>query len=289
MKKLPDKNLNILMLVLLFIANGCYSEYVTMRFDSFHSATWDRDSTRVAVVISSRAWRAPEGITRFPDGGQTKRVLRKVALYLFDPGQMKIQKVADFTDLAEVIGSSRAVWRSDLAFNDTQLYFYVNMVHDWDNYLAMRSRLAEDSLRIREVQAKYSHYFVYDMNSGEVTQLELEEYDGEGKYSQSASLTWLNGQLRKLPKADIGLRINDVQQNYSRSDRDFVEETIYMKNPSSLTRQAVFEQIISNLEKEEIRYLLRKMKLHKNRLREPESERYWRRAEGLYRQMEELL
>ncbi len=289
MKKSPGKNLYIVLVVVLLLTNACYSEYVTMRFDSHHGACWDRDSTKVAVVISSQAWRAPEGIARFPDGGQVKRVLRKVAMYIFDPGQMEIQKVADFTDLAEVIGSNRSSWDSNIAFNDSRIYYHVNPVHDWDFLLGMGRRTEEDSIRFREVQAKYSNYFAYDMENGETIRLEPEEYHDASKFFQRTNLTWLNEQLRELPKADIGLRIRDVQQNYSRHDGHFIEETIYMENGSVLTRQAVFEQIIAHLEKEQIQDLLDKMARHKNRLKEPESERYWRRAEGLYRKMEELL
>lgn len=53
---------------------------------------------------------------------------------------------------------------------------------------------------------------------------------------------------------------------YPKSKKDYIHETIYLKNTSFTTRRAVIEQIISNLDPTEIRNILDEMEEYQNRL-----------------------
>lgn len=68
-------------------------------------------------------------------------------------------------------------------------------------------------------------------------------------------------QLKQLPLSELGLVVQDI---YPKTDKDYIKETIFLKNTSSLTRQAVIEQIISKLSKQKIKGLLREMEKYQN-------------------------
>ncbi|NMB52909.1 MAG: hypothetical protein GX999_11315, partial [Bacteroidales bacterium] len=76
---------------------------------------------------------------------------------------------------------------------------------------------------------------------------------------------------------------------YPKSDREYIEETIYLRNPSSQTRRAVIEQIIAKLSKAEIELLLEKMDAYKNRLEGLKKTEYEFYSKDTYEQIKALL
>ncbi len=281
-------NLSGLLAAFLLLTSGCYSEYVTMRIESHHEACWDIDSAQVAVIISSRAWRAPEGATRFPDGGRSKMLTENVALYVFHPASNQITEVDNFSDLTELIGSNRSTWDAQISFTDSLVIYRVGPVHDWDFMLSLRERTPEDSLRFRTLQKKYAQYFAYDLATRERWTIDSLEFQTLHHPCRQARLTPLNEQLKEVELEKLGLRIRDIQETYRRPDKQFIEETIHFDNRSALTRRAVFEQIIVNLKPEEIEKLLRRMDRHKNRLKEPDKSWYIKNMQEIYDAMQVL-
>ena len=82
---------------------------------------------------------------------------------------------------------------------------------------------------------------------------------------------------------------NTFQDIYSKSDKDYIKETIFLKNTSSLSRQAVIEQIIAKQSKQKIKGLLREMEEYKNSLDGSEKTEYEIHSEDVYKKIKALL
>jgi len=77
--------------------------------------------------------------------------------------------------------------------------------------------------------------------------------------------------LDNLPVKELGL---DIMEIYPKPEKEYIRETIYLKNNSPLARRAVIEQIISKLEKNEVEELLEEMDSYMNQLEGYEKTHY---------------
>jgi hypothetical protein len=84
----------------------------------------------------------------------------------------------------------------------------------------------------------------------------------------------------------MGLQIMNI---YPKSQEKYIEETIYLKNESALSRRAVVEQFVSKLSKHEIKLLLKKMDIYKNSLDGYEKIKYEEYSKETYKQIQALL
>ena len=86
--------------------------------------------------------------------------------------------------------------------------------------------------------------------------------------------------------ADWGLMVKDI---YPKPDNEYIEETIYLRNGSSVTRRAVVEQIIAKMSKQEIKELLKNMDEYKNSLEGLKRTEYEIYSKDTYEKIQELL
>jgi|UPI00031D204F hypothetical protein len=74
-----------------------------------------------------------------------------------------------------------------------------------------------------------------------MSQVDSASFNSAYEKRNEIDFTNFNNQLKKVPLAERGFVINDI---YPKSNREYIEETIYLKNDSYLARRAVVEQII---------------------------------------------
>ncbi|MBN2425712.1 MAG: hypothetical protein JXR46_13840 [Calditrichaceae bacterium] len=271
-----------------FLISSCHSEYVCLNYETHHGAQWNPDHSKIAFVASKYAYRAAEGIAKFPDGGIPDYLISNTALYIFDPRIRQLSEIAEFNDLADRIGANRSTWNAKIAFTDSVLFYNVIPVSPWNLYLNQAANKA-DSLSVHRLKEKYSPYYCYNLNSNStsiVDSIVFFSVYNDLKDANKAGLTDLNRQLSEIPLKDWGLVIQEI---YPKPDKDYIEETIYLNNNSATSRRAVIEQIISKLPKQEIQNILNKMDVYKNSLEGLKRKEYELYSKDTYDRIKALL
>jgi len=279
----------IIMAVMLIFLTSCHSDYLHLNYTAHHGAVYNQaDSSKIAFVASKSAYRQAEGISRFPDGGIPDYLVQDVSLYVLDTKTKTLDKLIDFNDLVDLIGLSATRWKSEIVFKDTMIYYKILPVSDW-NLIANWKKNAKDSINIYALKNKFSKCYSISINRKTITVIDSTSFyslNQKNKEIQQNSLTELNKNLSNIPLADWNLIIQEI---YQKSDEEYIEETIYLKNDSKTSRRAVIEQIISKIDKQEIKTLLNKMEEYKNSLEGLEKTEYEIYSKETYKSIQELL
>ncbi|MDZ7737890.1 MAG: hypothetical protein U5K32_02235, partial [Bacteroidales bacterium] len=265
---------------------SCYSEYLHMNYSLHHGATWNKDHTSVAFIITKLAYRPAKGMAAFPDGGIPEYLMEELGLYVYNTDKQYLEQVADFNDLATLIGPHRSSWKTKIAYTDSLIYVLVRPASDWSFYLESIAKTEEDSTLVYDLKDKYSDPFVYNINTGQKRPVESSVFTTVYNKDREADFMELHNKISVIPLSELGLHIKSI---YPKSDREYIEETIYLKNTSPVSRRAVIEQIISQLSEKEIRGLLDKMDKYKNKLEGPEKQEYERNSKAVYEDIRALL
>lgn len=284
-KALARRILSFLALCSFLFSAGCHSEYVSLNYSIHHGTCWNSDKTKIAFILSKCAYRSATGISRFPDGGLPEYLVRDVALYIYNTGDKSVSRAVEFNDLTKLIGHSRSSWKTKIAYTDSRVYYEVSPLMEWDWYLKLKSS-ADKRNMIEDLRKKYSRPYVFNEKTGKITEADASLFQSLIKKTRKASLTELSKKLAGLPLIELGL---DIKKIKPKTDEEYIAETIYLKNDSSMARRAVVEQIISKLSKSEIKILLKKMDEHKNGLEGLEKTQYEIYSKDTYNAVKELL
>ncbi len=269
---------------LLFLVS-CYSEYISMNYKIHHGACWNDQHTQIAFILSKCAYKSAEGISRFPDGGTPEYLLRDVGLYVYNTENNSLYKAVDFNDLTDLLGHSRSSWKTKLAYTNSSIYYSVLPLMEWDWYLK-KKKASKDPQKIHKLKEKYSSPRLYNEKTKKVTEVDSSLLLSVFKKIKKANLTWLNKKLSLVPLSDLGMVIKKIKP---KSDDEYIEETIFLKNTSTVSRRAVIEQIISGLSKNKIKELLAKMDDYKNNLKGLKRTEYEVYSEDVYNRIKALL
>jgi len=246
----------LLVTSLLLFLSSCYSEYLTLNFKIHHSATWNDDQSRVALFITTKAFRAPEGIARFPDGGISKTEFVATSLYIFNPETKAIYKT-------DPLKNFPVRWNIRMAFSDSLVYYSVTPTTAWEDRL-QNAETKDDSLRINELKNKYARPFVFDEKTGEISTVDSSTFSKVYSEDKRAGLQSLYDQMKKLPLSDLGFVLQEI---YPKPDKEYINDFIYPSaGGSSMTSRAIAEQIIAPLGEGEIRDILRRIDDYRNSL-----------------------
>ena len=276
----------VLIAASLLLMTSCYSEYLHMDYSIHHGACWNNDHTGIAFITSSLAYRPAKGIATFPGGGIPEYLMEDVGLYIFDTGKQDLYKVTDFNDLAGFIGARRSSWKTRIAYTDSLVYYFVQPVSDWSFYLESIAKTGKDSLLVYELKDKYANPFVFNTGTGKLSTADSSVFSSVYNKDRTADFMDLHDRISEVPLSELGLHIKSI---YPKPDREYIEETIYLKNSSPLSRRAVIEQVITPLSEKEISKLLEKMDNYKNRLEGPEREEYERNSKAVYEEIKILI
>lgn len=280
-----NRLLFVLMAGLSLLLTSCHSEHVSLDYTVYGGAQWNTEHSKIALVASKSAYRRAKGIAAFPDGGIPDYLIKDAGLYVFNPKNKQLTEVVDFTDITELLGNSKGRYAVKIVFNDALIYYSIKPVSGWDFWIEH----SNDSGEVGALKEKYSKTYAYNINEKEVTIVDSSLFSSAYQKNQAANRanrTELNRKLSALPLADWGLVIQDI---YPKSDKAYIEETIYLHNGSAITRRAVIEQIISKRSKQEIKDLLKKMDEYKNSLESYEKAKYEFSSKDTYKWIQSLL
>jgi len=280
--------LQLALLIIVLSLASCYSDYVHLDYIVHHHPVWNDEHNKIAFFCSKHAYRKATGISAFPDGGIPEYLLKSVGLYVFNTKTKKLAKAVDFTDLTELLGTSRSKWKKKLVFNNSNIYYSIVPLMGWDRYINL-ARTEEDSLKVLSLKKKYTKAYFFNINEKQVMEIDTQQFISlYQKQTQTsiANLTELNKKLDGVPLSYWGLVIQDI---YPKSDKKYIEETIYRQNTSVAARRAVIEQIISKMDKQEIKALLNEMDEYKNSLKGSEKTEYEFYSKETYKIIQELL
>ncbi len=283
---IPDKVLRIVLAGSLLFTTSCYSEYVHLDYGLHHGACRNGDHTRVACIISKRAYRPAKGIARFPDGGIPKYLLEEVSLYVYDSRDRSLREAVSFQDLTDYAGSYRSSWKSRLAYEGSLVYYRVTPVEGWDRHLEYAAETKADSQRISALREKYGKPYAFNEKTKEITPVDTAVFRAVCRKEKEVDYMEFHRRLSEVPLSEMGLVIQDI---YPKTDREYIRETIYCRNGSAVSRRAVVEQIISKLGRDEIRELLNEMDAYKNSLEGIQKSSYERCSKNVYERMQTLL
>jgi len=275
----------VLGLGVLLLFTSCYSEYLHLNYSLHHGACRNKEDTRVAFIVSKCAYRPAKGIARFPDGGTPEYLLEETTLYIYDREKHEVRKLVDFDELSEFLGCHRSSWKSQLTYTDSLVYYSVSPVMEWQWYMK-EADTHQDSQRVSILREKYSRPFVFNEKEGETALTDSSSFVSAHQKDHEVDFTEFNHQLKEVPLSELGLVVQDI---YPKSDEDYIQETIFLKNTSSLSRQAVIEQIIAKQNKQKIKGLLREMEEYKNSLEGLEKTEYQIHSKDVYKEIKALL
>lgn len=258
----PCLRSGVIIFLISMSLSSCHSEYINLNYDVFLGSQWNQERSKIAFVASKTASRSAKGIASFPDGGIPRYLLEDVGLYILSPDDKQLTLIKSFKDLTEWIGSAAARWNCEIVFTDSVVYYHILPSSDWN----MRFQGSNDSLKLESLKKKYSKTYSFNIKNNETAEADSAAFfPMYQKYSETnkADLTEVNRIVMEVPLADWGLVLKDI---YPKSDKDYINETIYLRNSYSTTRRAVAEQIIAKMSKQEIKKLLQKMDNYKNSL-----------------------
>ena len=277
--------ITILTVSMAFLFTSCYSNYLTIDYEVHWGAVWNDKHTKVAFVASKRAYRNAEGIAAFPDGGRSLYLLEDVGLYVFDYENKLLDELITFSDLTSWLGTYRSGWHVTLALTDTMVYYLLSPVPDWD-WQTEQARTHENLQYITSLKERYQQAYAFDMYTQNDKIVDSTAFNKLIIKSEKCDLTSLYNQLEKIPLTDWDLKPAEI---FPKSDEEYIEETIYLRNPSAKTRRAVVEQIIAKKSKAEIESLIKKMDNYKNSLEGSEKIMYELKSKDTYEQIKALL
>ncbi|MGI6341993.1 MAG: hypothetical protein ACOXZ9_03310 [Bacteroidales bacterium] len=260
----------ILILSMAFLLTSCYSDYLTIDYQLHHGAVWNDNQTKVAFVASKIAYRSAKGIAAFPDGGKPLYLVADVGLYVFDCEKKLLEELISFNDLTSSLGPWRAKWSVTLALTDTMVYYLLSPVSvSWNASL----------------EEKYGQPRAFHIYTETDTTVDYTTFNNLLLEMEKCDLTSLGRLVSEVPLADWGLKLQEI---YPKSDRAYINETIYLYS-TRLNRRAVIEQIIAKKSKAEIKSILKEMDDYKNSLEEPWNTIYEQKSKDTYDQIKALL
>lgn len=279
------KGIRFITAVLLLSVVSCHSGYISLDCHIHNEACYNTDSSLVAFMATKRAYLKPKGIATFPDGGQSKVITHNTDLYIYHIENKTIQNEWHLDDLTRLKPSLLSSIRIKMFFTDSALVFRIAPVTHWDFFLKY-ARSGSDSLNIETARNHYSQPLEWRYEKQEINQIGSTEFDALSNRGNRISLTKLKNLVSEIPLSHLGLNIMDI---FPKPEKAYINETIYLKNDSSTSRRAVIEQIISKLDKGDIRKLLKRMDNHLKRLEGQEEMNYRQLSGETYEKIRALI
>lgn len=146
-----------------------------------------------------------------------------------------------------------------IAFIDSLVYYNIKPIN-WHNL---------DSL----TKEKYHKTYSFNINTNNIDEVDTSLFFSayrETKETNKISFIEIKKILSEVTLPEWGLMIQDI---YLQSDKDYMEYIIY-KEGNDISNQAIMEQVIPNLSKKKIKYMLKKMGKYKITLEKKEKSSY---------------
>lgn len=269
----------------LLLLTACHSDYLYLDYKVIYGCYSDETDTELAFAINTSAYRKAKGIARVPDGGTPRYLYHSIGLFILNTDDHRLTKMVSFNDLIYKNFNLPNAIQTKITVVDTFIYYQITPLTDWDIYLKW-CKNSNDSAHIISLKEKYQKQYKVRRYDKKIFGVDSIEFNAVFNKKDPYSLTKLHKLLDDIPLEKLGLKLDCI---YPNTEEEYIEETIYLKNESALTRRAVVEQIISKLSKDEIKALLKKMDAYKNSLDGYEKTSYEQYSKETYKQIQALL
>ena len=249
-------------LIYVFISLiGCqYEKRIHIR-SVFHASAWNPARDKFSFARGYKIYKAPVGLSRFPDGGTSKSLYESISFYIFDIKSGKIQMIDRFDAIQD--STARLQWNITITWEkDIITYSLVNRV--WDR----------DQRKHRPVDRGH---FSFDVARNEKVTLSGREKKEKAKTRPG----------RK--RGSMGLPARDID-NYTRnvavegwgidpldycklSNREYIKDLMTLEGDKEY-RYAVVERLGRELRADEIKELLEKFRKEMDKLRRSDNYKY---------------
>lgn len=249
-------------LIYVFISLiGCQYERRIHIWSVFHASTWSPSRDKFAFARGYKIYKAPVGLSRFPDGGRSKSLHESISFYIYDIKSGTIQMIDRFDDAQN--STARLQWNIAITWEkDIITYSLVNRV--WDR----------DQKKHREVDRGH---FSFDVARNQKVPLSGREKKEKAKTRPG----------RK--RGSMGLPARDIK-NYTRnvavegwgidpldycklSTREYIKDLMALEGDQGY-RNAVIERLGRELKTDEIRKLLENFRKEMDKLRRSDNYKY---------------
>ncbi len=268
----------IVVTVLIFFTS-CHSNQINLTYKGEFGATFKyNDSNKIAFIGKKGAYVKAKGIAAFPDGGQSKYLVKKTGIYILDSEKNKLDLLLDITE------QSRLSWRIHQG-NIKLIYNDNHVLYRWD--VAPLSSELKNKEAYNALDKHYFDAYSIDINTKKKSIIDTNKF--ELLYNESykkCDLTRLHNDLDKIPLVDWGLILQEIKP---KSDKKYIREIIEFKSKSNITRRAIIEQIISKKTPNEIKDILKKMESYYNSLEGYEKTKQTLHYNETYESIQKLL
>lgn len=127
--------------------------------------------------------------------------------------------IADFSGLAQHIGSYRLKWSSEISFDKDQLLYRVKPSMDWRFTLCYETQISSDSLWYKELKNKYEATYSYNLLTGETIAVDTTLIQPINN-GYAAELSDVKNLLNNVPAIQLGFDLTEI---YPRPEQAYIE------------------------------------------------------------------
>jgi hypothetical protein len=242
----------ILFLLFIFISSACHSKYIKLSNDICKFPVFNKNKTKIVFLSLINAYRKPEGVSKFPDGGKYKAEYSNLVLYTYDIKTKQLNKIKEFNELIDKdYLPYRNTYRIKLIFDDNFIKYSISL-SNWHNIN-------------KSIQKKYSHTYSINLNTKKIKKIDDINFINKYKKIENStyiSLSDLNKILSNITCMDWGINLNNIFPQSTDNYKDYI---VYAKG-NSFTLKCVSEQILPTLKQNEIKNIISEMTKYQNKL-----------------------
>jgi hypothetical protein len=249
------KGLLLLFVFLFFV--GCYEDNIHVYEDS-SGGLYGQDSTEIYFFKFLSAWQPAAGLTAFPDGGTPRMLINNLSFYRLDRDEDHLQRIYNFGDLPY----QKSRWRTFINKQDSIITFGLNPLNGWEREITFDEK-------IRDLQQKIGGYFVYDPWHQTVDHFFVTDSVPAGD-PRDIRTSQLKRMLVDITFKQWGLDLPEISD---KTESDFIDDLVQL-NGNRFYRQAVVEQIVSDMTFDQIVTIIDRMQDYRNQLNGLEQTEY---------------
>ncbi len=260
---------NRLQILIIFISpvilvSCTHSNFLVSSVKNSYNANWNKDSTAFAFVSIENIFRPAAGLAKFPDGGISKTVFNRVAIYHYNIKNNTLTQIGEYQNIGFMGEISTRALR--IIVNDTGVLYKLPSIRDYQIYKAYRLAVNQkDSVKIKKNIEQAKHAYQYDFKTNTTSIFDTALFNkldtlpqrihgnnAEDKYIKTITLT------------ERGIFLKDIYPQSMRMYKKYILEGRGSKD----IRDAIVEQEFPKLSNKEIKNLMDKMTEFKQNLEE---------------------
>ncbi|HRX31310.1 MAG: hypothetical protein H6537_08635 [Bacteroidales bacterium] len=271
-------------IVFLALLGSCHSKYLSSNLTVSRDIAWNTDSTEFAFLTAVRLYRKPEGISRFPDGGQSVGVYSNVAIYVYRCNDSTLKRVVDLNRVRPLCNNLDYEF-IDIVFKDDSLLYFKPHIFDYamPSYLK-KCKTHADTVMAYELYSYIASAHVCNIGTGMVRDVDSVTFESlYAKPTKSVKTEKVRKEIRRLSLEIYGVKLQEV---YPQSRDEYIEY-IVQKEGDETVRNAVVNQVFVSMSAKQIDAVIKSMSRFKDRLRKKDAKSLDYRDSLKYKDYEE--